>query len=56
MDDLISARIEPNVEDDYLTALRSTLFQQGKNDGDPSIPINLEDQISQGNLSLLAKS
>jgi len=37
MDDLISARIEPNVADDYLTDLRSNLFQQVENDGDPSI-------------------
>jgi len=55
MDDLISAIIEPNVEDDYLTNLRSNLFQQGDDDGDPSIPLHLENQISQGNLSLLAE-
>jgi len=56
MHDLISAIIEPNVKDDYLTNLKSNPFHQGEDDGDPSIPLNLEDQICHGNLSLLAKS
>ena len=55
MDDLISARIEPSMEDDCLTDLRSNISQQGEDGGDPSMPPNLKDQISQGNLSLLAK-
>jgi len=56
MDDLILARIEPNVDDVYLTDFRLNLFQQGEDDGDPPIPLNLEHQVSQDNLSLLAES
>ena len=56
MGDLILAKIEPSMEDDYLTDLRFNLSQQREDDGDPFMPLNLEDQISQGNLSLLAKS
>ena len=55
MDDLISARIEPSVKYDYLTNLRSNLSEHGEDDGDPSIPLNLKDKISEDNLSLLAK-
>ena len=56
MHDLISAIIEPNVKDDYLTNLKSNPFHQGEDDGDPPIPLNLEHQVSQDNLSLLAES
>jgi len=38
------------------TDLRSNLTQQGGNDVDLSMPLNLENQISQVNLILLAKS
>jgi len=55
MDDLVSARIEPSMEDGYLTDFRLNFSQQWEDDGDLSMPLNLKDQISQGNLSLLAK-
>ena len=55
MADFISARIESSMEGDYPNDLRSSLFQQGEDDGDLSIPLNLKTQVSNGNHILKAK-
>ena len=56
MADFISARTESSSGGDYVNRFEVKLFlKQGEDDGDPSMPPNLEHQISKGNLVLLAK-
>jgi len=55
MADFISARIESRRGGDYLNQFEVKSFQQGKDDGDPFMPLNLKTQISKGNVILKAK-
>ena len=56
MDDFNSARIEPTRQGDYVNRFEDEcFFQQGVVHGDPFMPLNLEKQINQGNLTLPAK-
>ena len=55
MADFISARIESRRGGDYLNRFEVKSFRQGEDDGDPFMPLNLETQISKGNLNLKAK-
>ena len=54
---LILFQPELNQVEEVITQidLGSNLFQIRGDDGDPSMPLNLEHQISKGNLILLAK-
>ena len=47
MDDLISARIEPSIEDGYLSNLRSNSSKQGEDDVDLARRSNLDTIIGQ---------
>jgi len=55
MADFISARIKSGRGGYYLNRFEVKSFQQGEDDGEPFMPLNLETQISEGNLILKAK-